>query len=399
MLFLGKPIDKIDEADLLSLITDEVRESRTLDYKLDMPGNADPDKREFLYDISAMANSGGGLILYGVEEEKVNNQSTGKPIAIPGVSIAALDAELLRLDQITRSGIAPRIPNVRFHPIEIPSKSTHVIAGVVPHSLTTPHMVTFGGGQRFYGRNSTGKFPMDINEIREAVISSGDYFGRVEKWIAERRQVIEANQTFIQPRGFGRIIQHIVPVSSLSLGSVIPVELLGKSQYQLLPWNTGIPEHQYCLDGYITFHKPRPADGGVTDGYVQIFRKGMIEVVDTTTLEDSTVPTLALEQLMINRTAMYLNALKQLDIPTPIVIAFAFSGVLNKTLALPPRFTLSRPSRINYDDFALVPVVLNEWLEIDNIETVLRPVIDNFWNACGWEGSPFYDAVGKWDPK
>ena len=93
---------------IMSLIATGIREGRTLDFKRDAVGNRDEDKREFLADVSALANSAGGDLLFGVEE------TGGEATAVPGVAISDPDAEILRLEQIVRSGLDPRLPHIDF---------------------------------------------------------------------------------------------------------------------------------------------------------------------------------------------------------------------------------------------------------------------------------------------
>src|SRR5947209_1986856 len=64
-----KPLDQLDEADLLDLVENAVAEGTTLDYKAALPGNGDEEKREFLRDATSFANTVGGHVLYGVTEE------------------------------------------------------------------------------------------------------------------------------------------------------------------------------------------------------------------------------------------------------------------------------------------------------------------------------------------
>ena len=67
---LHKPIDGITESDLQVLVTEGTREGTQLEFKLTLPGGTDDEKREFLKDVSAMANSQGGDIIYGIGEER-----------------------------------------------------------------------------------------------------------------------------------------------------------------------------------------------------------------------------------------------------------------------------------------------------------------------------------------
>ena len=62
------PIDRLDfddlsEADLAELITTQVPEGLRIEYKRDLYGNADKDKRKALKDISAFANAFGGHLI------------------------------------------------------------------------------------------------------------------------------------------------------------------------------------------------------------------------------------------------------------------------------------------------------------------------------------------------
>jgi predicted HTH transcriptional regulator len=62
----GKIVTELTVGDLDALIAAQP-ESRVLEYKADLPGGRDEDKREFLADVTALANTAGGAIIYGVE--------------------------------------------------------------------------------------------------------------------------------------------------------------------------------------------------------------------------------------------------------------------------------------------------------------------------------------------
>lgn len=58
--------EAIAEADLLALISNAVSEGRTIDYKRELPGNSDGEKKEFLADVSSFANTSGGDLIFGL---------------------------------------------------------------------------------------------------------------------------------------------------------------------------------------------------------------------------------------------------------------------------------------------------------------------------------------------
>src|SRR5262249_14876653 len=58
-----------DQSELQRLIDDGAEENLTLDYKAaDALGTTDGKKKEITKDVSAMANSAGGVIIYGIKE-------------------------------------------------------------------------------------------------------------------------------------------------------------------------------------------------------------------------------------------------------------------------------------------------------------------------------------------
>ncbi|MFZ3182173.1 MAG: ATP-binding protein, partial [Methylocystis silviterrae] len=61
-------LEKVTEADLISLISAGVPESPVIDYKQETYGDAEKDRREFLADISSFANTIGGDVVIGVAE-------------------------------------------------------------------------------------------------------------------------------------------------------------------------------------------------------------------------------------------------------------------------------------------------------------------------------------------
>jgi hypothetical protein len=62
--------DEIDEAALSKLVDTNAAESRTLEFKQDLQLITDEQKREFLSDVTALANSDGGDLVFGVRAEK-----------------------------------------------------------------------------------------------------------------------------------------------------------------------------------------------------------------------------------------------------------------------------------------------------------------------------------------
>ncbi|CAG0932964.1 hypothetical protein TFLX_02826 [Thermoflexales bacterium] len=116
---INKSFDLVDKSDVDALVTNEVAEGRTLEYKEILPSGSNDDKKEFLADVSAFANAAGGDILYGITEKRdANGKTTGIPEAANGLARINVDEVTRRLDSMILDGIAPRINGIRTKAIE-----------------------------------------------------------------------------------------------------------------------------------------------------------------------------------------------------------------------------------------------------------------------------------------
>ena len=158
---IPRPIKDIDRDTLRTLIADAVPEGKTIEYKVDMPGKAKRSGREpLLATVSSFANTAGGDLLMGVEAER------GIPVRLPGIEIDDLDQERLRLEHTLLNGLAPRLPAVEILAVET-ARSRYVLVIRVPESWIGPHRV--GRTSKFYGRNSAGRYELDVGELRTLI--------------------------------------------------------------------------------------------------------------------------------------------------------------------------------------------------------------------------------------
>src|SRR5271167_3539200 len=103
MPFSQKSASSISEADLLGLIEAQEAEGKEIEYKRDLPGRSDSDRKEFLYDLSSFANAAGGYLIFGMVEKK------GLPAELTGLTDLDPDGEIRRLEEMARDGIRPPI--------------------------------------------------------------------------------------------------------------------------------------------------------------------------------------------------------------------------------------------------------------------------------------------------
>ena len=105
------PLPQINEAELQRLLSDGVRESRSIEYKREWRLNDNDDKKEFLADVASFANGDGGDLIYGIDAKD------GIPVALVGLAGFAPEQEQLRVEQLAASWIDPRLAGLSLKPV------------------------------------------------------------------------------------------------------------------------------------------------------------------------------------------------------------------------------------------------------------------------------------------
>ena len=143
--------------DLESMISNKAEESINLDFK--SAGSLDKSDRkkiEITKDISAFANSDGGIIIYGISE---SNHVANEFSFIDGDEFTKE-----WLEHVINSGIQQKIENVIIYPIRKEGgikKTIYVVE--IPESNDSPHMAK---DKRYYKRYNFESVPMEEYEVR-----------------------------------------------------------------------------------------------------------------------------------------------------------------------------------------------------------------------------------------
>lgn len=151
------------EETLQEYITNQVEESLTLDYKgADALDRTDKKKREITKDVSAMANSAGGILIYGIREFD-DHDKRHLPERIDPVNASTYSKEWL--EQVI-ANIQPRIANLRIYPVRLSSPDNHAAYIVEIPQSNVAHQAK---DKRYYKRYNFESVAMDdyeINDIR-----------------------------------------------------------------------------------------------------------------------------------------------------------------------------------------------------------------------------------------
>lgn len=175
----GVPLEQVQAEHIAALVSGGVQEDFDLDFKEQMYGTSEGEKRDLASDVAAMANSAGGVIVLGVSEDDHARAS-----GAPGVALSEeIDRRIL---QVT-AGVSPT-PQVGVRRIRARTKdldSGYVLI-VVPRSLAGPHAVVVNATSlRFPVRHGTTTRYMSPPEVagafRQRMLSEAEQPERAER--------------------------------------------------------------------------------------------------------------------------------------------------------------------------------------------------------------------------
>lgn len=387
-----KDIAAITKEDLKSLIENSVLEQKTMDYKRLLPGNSDSEKKEFLADVSSFANASGGDLIYGISQDN----ETGIPTKLEGLEIPNVDQAVLKLESSIRDGIEPRIPSVTIRPIPLSDSKIALIIRI-QKSWNSPHRVGFKGYHKFYSRSSNGKYELDVGELRAVFTFSETIFEKIRRFREDRISKINANETPIPFYENAKIILHLIPVIAFNPAQRYDIDQIAGNPQLIAPIYCSGYSYNYNLDGFLTYHQgPR----NLSHSYVQLFRNGIVEIVEGLLLKPDggqlLIPSVAYEEELIKELPRFLSVLGALKVELPIFLFLSLAGVKGYSMATGGYLYRERSS-IDRDVVALPEVIVENYSE--GAERILKPCFDSIWNACGLARSQNFDENGKWVPR
>lgn len=398
MYLVDRALDSITEDNIRSLIHNDVREGQSLEYKQALPNSSDDDRREFLADVSSFANASGGDLVYGIQEKR---DSAGKPTGEPERIVplnANPDAETLRLHELTQTGIEPRIPGLRIKAVSLEAGGFALIVRV-PKSWAGLHMVTFKNLSRFYSRNSSGKYQLDVQEIRAGFVAAETGRQKLSSFRIERVTKIVANEGPVSLAGGPKAILHLIPMSALD--PTMTWDLA--PAYTQLPLQSSITSPRYNFDGVLHCE---PSSKNGTTLYVQFFRNGIIELCTGKffSLDSQFIESDLFEPNILAATTTYMELLKRkIGVSPPLIFFLSLTGVAGYKMSkmslmkLPVGYYPQEQTPIR-DSVLLFPEIFMDSFD-QPIDRLLRPVFDRLWNAVNCQRSPYYDDEGKWRSK
>lgn len=389
-------IRDVTQPDLERLVADQAQEGPHLDFKRDLPTNWDNSaKNEFVADVSAFANAGGGDLVFGVEEDGDARASALVP------QVVNQDQEVRRIQDFLLHSIEPRIPGAQVHAVEVSTGggSGHAIIVRVPQSWVGPHRVRTN--QHFYLREGARKRQLDVPEIRGLFLRSESQAQRVRDFRTERISRILTGDGAPTLLPGAILVMHLIP-SEAALGlmqvdplTFLPSERAGAHYLPVLDRNGG-GSPRINLDGAL-FLRHSSDDAGAP-GYSLLFRNGFFEatqVLDSPNRADDhgrfNLPSRAYEDVCIRLVEAFRAELAHLNAGAEMAALVSLLHANRVRVGLPAEHFGVRDGLFDRQHVVLPDVLLQADV---SPEQALKPVFDLMMQACGLPRSLYYREDG-----
>jgi len=378
--------------DIRELVTNQINETRNLEFKLELNHK---ERKEFLADITAFANTDGGIIFYGIEEDKdEKNKNTGRAGVLKGIKLETNQEILIRsLEQIIRDGTDPMLTEIQCRIFNI--GETDILAIGIKKSFGKIHMVTYDGMNKFFKRSNTGKFQMDYNEIR----SSFTDFSKLKHNILEFRdnrikQIKNPQLISLTGQIFkGNTFLHCIPMESFKQNvidftkiKIISEEILTTG----LKTSWGIIS-MYNYEGYLVKNNPEYGN----DSYNQFFRDGSIEycsnfIHQTPNRKEINLLDLdSMENWIVNCLFNSFEYYRKYNITSPFFILISVCETSTVHLYRDVNYKTSSMS-LERNEYKLPEIILDSMHNKLEIYNLVQPVLDILYQSVNIKNNPFY---------
>ena len=239
-----------------------------------------------------------------------------------------------------------------------------------------------------------------MSEVSSAFLQSGTLAEKIRLFRDERLGSVIADQMPFRLIPGARTILHLVPYTAFEPAISFSLDRVSKNPFSLNPIWGAVTNFRYNFDGFLTINGN---ESGLTRGYVQVFRNGIIEAVDRSMLRNNgnepTIPSIVFEKELSKAVDAYLSIQKHMTVPPPISIMISLVGVSEYKMAVSQYISVPIEHQHPIDrDTLVLPEIICENYPSDSydIARTLRPAFDAVWNATGWPKSLSYNEKGEW---
>lgn len=274
------------------------------------------------------------------------------------------------MENIIRDQIKPRIIGLRIktYILENEKKVVHIF---IPKSFNSPHMAS----EKFYGRNSVGKYPLDYTEIRNKFLSQSGIGQKITEFHLDRVMKLKSNSGYLPLQHGATILFHVIPFNSLTL------------DYELVNLGRTETKELYPLFGtgylpYIDFNGIGGSiplgENGIYCSYHHLTHLGITELADKFLLSNKKI----IINVIIDQLITSLDRIKKnyesLNIKGPFSLNFSLLDVRDFTIIYSDMGFSFR--KIQDKDLIFPNVICNDF---NDTKKIVQPIVKLLCNAAG----------------
>jgi len=389
---LPRLLSSTNQSDIEQFVTDGEQENSYLEFKRELPSTWDnATKHEFIADISAFANAGGGDLIFGIQDD---GEGIARKVIPQQINP---DQDTRRLQDFLLNLVEPRIPACEVFPVpvNVDGQSGYIIVVRTIRSWAGPHRVKTN--QHFYIREGLRKRQIDVQELRSLFIRSESQGSRIRDFRTDRISRILTGDTPCQLKQGAIMVLHLFPTQSalesmsIEPSNYLPGRMVRPRNLPIFSTLTGSTHINF--DGAVTVIPSREIE---TNGYSIFFRNGFYESVKIyNSRSDSNgkfyLPSQLYESECIQLVDRFREELGSLGINSEIVVMFSLLNANQTMLGLSQEQSLFISG--GQGKFDRQHLLLPDFFVPSKTEAVdaLRPMFDLVWQSCGFPKSFNYN--------
>ena len=389
MPIFENPIDEISRSDVEQLVSEGIQEGKQIEYKayLNLDDDSADHKATLLAEVTSFANSNGGHLIVGVPDDD------GRPEHAAGFPVDEVDQTIEQWANVLRRSTDPPLPTSSFDISAIPTEDDRYLVVVgVDRSWRSPHRVATN--DRFYARSPSGRFPLDVDEIRRRILQTEQQGEEINEFRNDRIATITGDGERFEITSSPKFVLHVFSGDSFAPGKQIDLstaELRTDTRPPFFESTAGAGglDELYSVDSVTVL---RGSTDQEVSKYVRTFRGGVIEALTKYVFTQDPKhgsPYLTSDKLreaLESTLPDYIQYLQEQDLRPPLYLLASIVDASD--------FLIKRNSR--EDEFDRVPfgnhVITLPEVVIESYsadpDSAIDELIDLVWNAGGKSGEP-----------
>lgn len=390
MLWEGRPLRDITEADIRRLIDSGLEEHLQLEYKSALYEDNDRGRREFLLDVCMFANASGGILIIGIPERR---DDQGQPTGVPdpegvlGLDVPNPEVVLNAYDARVMEAIEERLP-LEATSINV-GNGRRLLAMRVPNSASKPHSVRHQGHIYFPSRRERQRYHLTVREIKEQVMRTASRLQQAEEALTD---------SFLGVPRTGDVPYLIIGLVPVFFEDFL-VDVRNENVRQVVTIFARWPGAHYINPVYAFEGIERR--GGQFEHTVRFWRNGLLNVSQQLPLipaqGDHRFGASAVDILLRQFVSMARLAYEAAGIGAPYILGMMLR-IQRPLIGVYPAG--------GWGEEHSPPVQARDYhfpfMQIDDlsaIDSIIRPLCDQLHQMFGQDGSPNFNAEGVWIPR